>query len=169
VEDVLALHRETAADAHGAGVDSSAGLHHDTVDRTRRLEQVLDEVTDRWHGQFAAVGRHLDHDCEPGTAGRTFPAVRVGQILDVLLDNALRHGAGQVRVTARSVGSATAIDIADEGVGIPPGSADVFRRGHGSGHGIGLGLAREFATSMGGRLILSTRTPPVFTLLLPAE
>jgi Histidine kinase-, DNA gyrase B-, and HSP90-like ATPase len=90
-------------------------------------------------------------------------------ILDVLLDNALRHGAGQVRITARSVGSATAIDIADEGAGIPPGSADVFRRGHGSGHGIGLGLAREFATSMGGRLILSTRTPPVFTLLLPAD
>jgi signal transduction histidine kinase len=92
----------------------------------------------------------------------------VGQILEVLLDNSLRHGCGQVLLRARTAGTATAIDVGDEGPGIPDTIGDVFGRGTGSGHGVGLSLARDFAASLGGRLILTSRTPPVFTLFLPA-
>jgi signal transduction histidine kinase len=161
VEDVLALHQ-------GGGVPN-----HDPAPAggNTRLEGLLEDVADRWRGQFATAGRRLSQTCDPGVADRSLPAVRVGQILDVLLDNALRHGAGQVRLTARPAGADTdalAVSVADEGPGIREDLGDVFRRGSGSSHGIGLGLARDFAASLGGRLVLSCRTPPMFTLLLPA-
>jgi signal transduction histidine kinase len=151
IDDVLALHRTSP-------VPSS---------EIASLGDLLDTVAARWHGSFAAGGRLLSYDCAPDVAGRALPPIRVGQILDVLLDNALRHGAGQVRLAALATGSATAISVTDEGAGIGEGIDDVFRRGAGSGHGIGLGLARDFAVALGGRLVLSSRTPPVFTLVLP--
>ena len=164
VEDVLALHRAETVSRRRPG----PALGPAATQGRRALEQVLDEVAVRWHGPFAAVGRHLAHGCDPETVTRPMPATRVGQILDILLENALKHGQGRAQVTARPVGSATAIAVADEGPGIGEHLGDVFGRGTGSDHGIGLSLARDFATSLGGRLILSTRTPPVFTLLLPA-
>ena len=164
VEDVLALHRAETVSQRSPG--PALGLA--ATQGQRALEQVLDEVAVRWHGPFAAVGRHLAHSCDPETVTRPMPATRVGQILDILVENALKHGQGRAQVTARPVGSATAIAVADEGPGIGEHLGDVFGRGTGNDHGIGLSLARDFATSLGGRLILSTRTPPVFTLLLPA-
>jgi signal transduction histidine kinase len=168
VEDVLALHRAGS----GAGPDgTSPGTippwTSPTGERPQRLDQVLDEVAARWHGTFAARGRVLSHDCEDQVTGRPLPSARVGQILDVLLDNASRHGSGEVRLSARAAGPATAIAVSDEGPGIDESLGDVFGRGEGAGNGIGLSLAREFAGSLGGRLVLSVRTPPTFTLLLP--
>jgi signal transduction histidine kinase len=105
-----------------------------------------------------------------------------------LLDNAALHGAGTVTVTIRDAGEALAIDVADEGPGITTAPAQLFTRrspapdnqstngqgangdgvhGHGNGHGIGLALARSLTEAEGGRLRLSTLTPPTFTVLLP--
>jgi signal transduction histidine kinase len=162
VEDVLALHRADPVNTYGAGPAGPVG-----ADQDRTLERVFDQAAIRWHGAFAAEGRQLAHGCDPETVTRPMPSTRVGQILDILLDNALKHGQGRVHITARPVGSATAIAVSDEGPGIGEHLGDVFRRGTGTDHGIGLSLARDFAISLGGRLILSTRTPPVFTLLLP--
>jgi signal transduction histidine kinase len=163
IEEVLALHRETGAAPgreHGTSVPAAS------ADRT--LEHVLDDAVSRWRGPLAAQGRALALAVAPALRQRPVDAGRVAQILDVLLDNALQHGGGQVRVIARPAGPATAVDVSDEGRGIPDEARDLFRRGSGTGHGIGLSLAREFAVSLGGRLVLSTRTPPVFTFVLPA-
>jgi signal transduction histidine kinase len=161
VEEVLALHRESAGPPERERSPEVPG--HDR----HAVEQILDAAASRWHGSFAAGGRQLSHGCDPETDDRTLPSARVGQILDVLLDNAMRHGHGHVQVTARAVGTATAIDVTDEGPGVPEDLGDVFGRGIGTAHGIGLSLARDFAVSLGGRLVLSARTPPVFTILLP--
>jgi signal transduction histidine kinase len=92
----------------------------------------------------------------------------IDQIVDVLIDDALRHGNGAVTVTARSLGGAVAIDVADEGsVADIVTDERLFQRGEGDGHGIGLALARSLATAEGGRLLLTNRHPATFTLFLP--
>jgi signal transduction histidine kinase len=94
------------------------------------------------------------------------PAVR--QILEVLVENAIVHGAGAVTVRARETGGAVAIDVADEGEGVDPGLAFARRR-NGAG-GIGLPLARSLAEAEGARLVLERAGPrPVFTVVLPVE
>ena len=134
------------------------------------LAPTLADVEQRWHGQLATVGRPLRVLVEPGTPATTCSSAAVRQILDVLVDNAMRHGSGGVEVVARESGEAVAVDVRDEGSGLRT-AHDIFERGVSGddGHGIGLALARDLAQARGGRLVL-TRTAPstVFTLLLPA-
>ena len=91
----------------------------------------------------------------------------VRQIVHVLLDNAMAHGAPPVVVSAKDIGTGLAIEVTDAGPGLPEG-ADVFHA-RADGHGIGLALARSLAEAEGGRLVIRAPSPPVFTLLLPAS
>lgn len=133
------------------------------------ISDVLEHIRAKWHGPLAASGRrlriHVDPDLERISASA--PALR--QILDVLVENATRHGAGTVSVVARNSVAATAIDVSDEGPGIAPDVGDVFKRGtSGVGSsGVGLHLARSLAEAEGGRLLLTRAQPGAqFTLLL---
>lgn len=74
----------------------------------------------------------------------------IDQILDVLIDNALGHGAGSIRVVTRSVAGGAAIDISDEGSSADSGTdEELFFRGQGSNNGIGLAVARSIADAEG--------------------
>jgi signal transduction histidine kinase len=133
------------------------------------LRGLLDDAESRWRGPLAAEGRPLQVRLDdPGLSAQVSASV-LREIVDVLLDNALRHGAGAVRVRARSAGGSVAFDVADEGTGAALDSEELFARRHISdgGHGIGLALARSLAQAEGGRLVLSRPAPPVFTLFLP--
>ena len=131
---------------------------------------LLDDLERRWHGPLAATGRPLRvrQDSPPDGLG-SLPAVR--QILDVLVDNALRHGAGVVCVVARRSSDALALDVVDEGRAtraLLPLRAGASSARLGPGR-IGLSLAVSLAEAQGGRLVHahgegSTR----LTLLLPA-
>src|ERR1700712_3370709 len=92
----------------------------------------------------------------------------VEQILDVLLDNAMQHGRGAVTVTFRIADTAVAIDVTDEGSGLSgdPQALFVRRSAPSLNHRIGLTLARTLAEAEGGRLVVSRRNPPTFTLLM---
>ena len=93
-------------------------------------------------------------------------AAALRQILNVLLDNALHHGTGGVTIIVRQTGSAVAIDVTDEGT-LPAATIDdLVERRCGTGHGIGLSLARSLAEAENGRLHLTSRNPTTFTLLL---
>jgi signal transduction histidine kinase len=133
------------------------------------LPALLDEMSPEWRGRLALQGRSLDLCVESGTAAPCTSPAAVRQILAVLVDNATTHGAGTVAVTVREATDAVAVDISDAGPGVrEPVSALFTRRADQRGsHGIGLALARRLAEAEGGRLDLTRRTPPTFTLLLP--
>jgi signal transduction histidine kinase len=126
-----------------------------------------------WNCAWAPVlqgrGRRLQVTVAPGLPDTRASEAAVRQVVDVLLDNAVVHGAGTVGLVARDAGTTVAIDVTDEGGG-PPDPDEVFRSRAVSspGHGIGLALARALAEAEGGRLVLSCARPPVFSLLLPA-
>ncbi|MET8021852.1 HAMP domain-containing sensor histidine kinase [Streptomyces decoyicus] len=131
---------------------------------------LLDGAARRWHGELAAVGRPLRITVEEGLPEAVGSARAGRQILDVLLANALAHGSGTVTVATRDAAGVLAVDVEDEGPGLPEGQ-DVFARRSGDadagGHGIGLALARSLAEAEGGRLMVSRRTPhPRFTWLV---
>ena len=95
----------------------------------------------------------------------------VAQALDVLIENAIRHGAGQVRITARPTGHhGTMIAVSDEGQGLIEGDVLRERRADSArGHGIGLALARRLVEAEGGQLRLACAGPnPRFEIILPA-
>jgi signal transduction histidine kinase len=149
------------------------------------LDRLLEGLPGRWEGLLAADGRTLviRQDDPPVAAARE---ATVRQVLDVLIDNAYRHGGGSVRVIAREASGALAIDVVDDG---RPGvsSADVdaeFTRAsidsrprgaaiaqapprrdatrgtrtavRRGGTGIGLALAGSLLAADGGRLLLSS-------------
>jgi signal transduction histidine kinase len=154
-----------------ATVETLLALARDTPrsEATTDLAALLDDVESRWRGRLAASGRPL-RTLVRADAPVAHISLRVAtEILDVLLDNARRHGAGAVTVTVREVEGRLAVDVADEGRGFgsDPESAFARRAGGGNGHGIGLPLARSLAHAEGARLAVSRLAPaPVVTLLV---
>jgi signal transduction histidine kinase len=152
IEDLLSLARDTGP---------SGGL--------LPIFDVVAEVVTAWRPVLDGQGRSLDVTLEEDLPVGRASAAAVRQVIGVLLDNAVTHGAGRVTLTVRDAGGALAIDVADEGAGPPDPGRLFHRRVDGaSGHGIGLSLARGLAEADGGRLLLSQPRPPVFTLLVPA-
>src|SRR5918911_2826591 len=101
-------------------------------------------------------------------------ALRIGR---ALVENALRHTPPGTRVVVRAGGGdRPALEVADDGPGVPPDELgrvfERFYRGDGSlasGSGLGLAIARELAERMGGTLEAeSEEGRTVFRLVLPA-
>jgi signal transduction histidine kinase len=93
----------------------------------------------------------------------------VGQALDVLVENAMRHGAGTVTVSVLRRGGHGCVRVEDEGPGIPDGAEqEIFERGSslGGGTGIGLHLARALVEASHGRLVLVQHRPAAFEIQL---
>ncbi|WP_275295165.1 HAMP domain-containing sensor histidine kinase [Amycolatopsis sp. La24] len=130
----------------------------------------LAEIAREWTPVLARLGRDLTLSVEPAIAETRLSGSVLRQVLSVLLDNAARHGSGTVAVVARDAGGVLAVDVGDEGPGLPDG-VDVFRRraAGARGTGIGLALARRLAEVEGGRLRVNRPRPAVFTLLLPVQ
>jgi signal transduction histidine kinase len=93
-------------------------------------------------------------------------------VLDVLVGNAVVHGAGAVNLRfCAASGGGLAIDVSDEGRGVGRDDlAGLFTRTEvtADGHGIGLSLAATLVRAEGGHLtLLETDAPPTFRVLLP--
>jgi signal transduction histidine kinase len=131
---------------------------------------LIDDWCGAWTPVLEGQDRSLRVDVAPELPVSSASEAAVRQVVDVLLDNAVAHGAGTVTLSVRDAGGAVAIDVADEGPG-PADPEEAFRRRGDSaaGHGIGLALARSLAEAEGGRLRLTRPHPPVFSLLLPAR
>jgi signal transduction histidine kinase len=135
------------------------------------LAQVVEELRAAWPERPIEVEMNLEApvDCDPA---------RIAQLLSNLLANALVHGKGPVRVTARSEGGALELAVANGGAPIPPEVvARIFQPfyraaadGNRQGLGIGLYIASEIARAHGGTLsVTSDDTETRFTLQVPAQ
>ncbi|MDX6689657.1 MAG: hypothetical protein QOG15_1114 [Solirubrobacteraceae bacterium] len=148
----------------------SVARDHPRPDATCELVTLLTETELRWRGPFASSARRLTLSV-PGTSvtARAGDSV-VREILDVLLDNAARHGDGPVRVVLRAMDEQWAeIAVSDGGPGFAIDAEAAFARRSTSagGHGIGLALARSLAHAEGGRLTITNSGPsPRIALML---
>jgi len=85
-------------------------------------------------------------------------------VLTNLLDNALRHAAARVTITAELSGETIAISVCDDGPGIPPEDRErIFARfarleggDRTSGSGLGLAIVKDFAEAMGMQVIATS-------------
>lgn len=145
---------------------------------THRVDAAVDaavvaaKVADRHSAAVSEAGRRMVVRCEPGLAPVRVSEAAVAQILGVLLDNALVHGGGEIRLTVADVGAGVAVEVGDDGPGLAAGEDQAIfaDRRPGARHGIGLPLARSLAEAEGGSLVVRRAGPrPVFSLLLPVQ
>lgn len=123
-------------------------------------------------GRFPALTIAADGDVD---AGLGVSADSLVVLLSHLADNAGRHGATTLRVSARRAGRCIRIEVHDDGTGISPGNrARVFetffttRRDDG-GTGMGLSIVRALVGAHGGSVeLLDTRRGAGFALTVPA-
>ncbi len=99
---------------------------------------------------------------------RVRPAA-IGQSLQVVLDNALEHGAGTITVTIQPIAGGVRLCVGDEGPGLPEdaleGSGPMDRHGV---RGRGLPMARSLVEAEGGRMVREHRQGgAIVCLLLP--
>ena len=149
-------------------VDHLLAFARDTISTTStvRLDDAARRATGRWKDRVEAAGRTISVAVSDRATTRGSIA-SVEQILDVLIDNALHYGVGDIMVVQRRVAGGGAVDVGDKGTGITATDAErIFHRGQGDRNGIGLALARSIAEAEGGRLILTRRDPTVFSLIL---
>lgn len=156
-----------------ATIDTLLAVARDAPRAERRADllALADQLERSWRARLAAKGRPIRVSAAGGgLLAAADPAV-VGQVLDVLIDNADRHGGGAVTIGVRGMGGWVAIDVSDEGPGFgaEPELAFTRQQPSGDGHGIGLSLARSLAEAEGGGLRAPGVGPgPTLTLMLPA-
>ncbi|MGH3513057.1 MAG: ATP-binding protein [Pseudonocardiaceae bacterium] len=136
------------------------------------LAELLGEVVADWQPQADADRRPLRLRVADALVARVTPG-RLREALGVLIDNALRHGAGVVTLSARWTGVGpdrmVVVEVTDGGEGVPEElAARVFDRGisGASSTGVGLALARALVEADGGRLELSSARPARFAVYL---
>ncbi len=84
---------------------------------------------------------------------------KLEQVVVNLLENALRHGSGQVTVTVEPVDGGTSVRVEDEGSGVPPDEASrvfsrFWRSGRRGGTGLGLYIVKGMVEAHGGTVTL---------------
>jgi two-component system, OmpR family, sensor histidine kinase TctE len=127
-----------------------------------------------------ALRRHIDLGFEDAGQPVTVSgdAARLRELLDNVLDNAVRYSRDGGRITVRVSAAPPRVDVSDDGPHIPPEEqARVFERFHrllgsgAEGSGLGLAIAREIAELHGGEILLREDAADgvgnTFSLVLP--
>jgi two-component system OmpR family sensor kinase len=127
-----------------------------------RLEQLepadlLDSIVTRFEWRANEAERVVSASAEPGLQ-LYGDRMRLEQALGNLVENALRHGDGEVRLSARAGDGMVELHVRDEGEGFPPDFiADAFTRfarpdkGRSrAGSGLGLSIVHTIAEAHGG-------------------
>jgi two-component system OmpR family sensor kinase len=133
-------------------------LREETVD----LASLFRAVATRFGRRAIEAGRSIQIDA--AGLGTRADRPRLEQALTNLVENALRHGDGTIRLVASRDAEGVEIHVIDEGRGLPPAFAAVaferFTRADpargGGGAGLGLAIVKAVAEAHGGGAGLST-------------
>jgi two-component system sensor histidine kinase CiaH len=126
------------------------------LDRSQiAVKEIVDAAATPFRATAAAKSVNIEVDIAPGRVWAHHDSVV--QLLDILLDNALKYGArgGEVRVEGRKKGTRYMLSVKDKGPGIAKQDlprifdrlyrGDKARSNQVSGLGLGLALAKEIA------------------------
>jgi signal transduction histidine kinase len=124
-------------------------------------------ATNRWASSARAAGRELRvtgslPDCQVASASGP-----TSQVLDVLIDNALKHGAGDIEVSVAVLAdNSVRLRVADQGT---PARQTAAGDAASKGEGIGLRVAEKLAAACGGQMVRAQHPTTAFDLLLPGQ
>ena len=124
---------------------------------TLETAELLDSIANRFEWRAQEAGRRV-RVVTPGAFRVRGDRLRLEQALGNLLDNALRHGRGEVRLSAAQTDGVVELHVTDEGSGFPPelmeqaferfARLDQARARGGSG--LGLSIVRAIAEAHDG-------------------
>jgi two-component system, OmpR family, sensor kinase len=153
--------------------DGRLPVRPEPVDVSELLERTRQRFADRARAQRRDIRVDASAD-----AVLSVDPLRARQALGNLVDNALRHGSGDIHLAAHRGRDAIEIDVRDEGSGFPPELAPhAFERftrdgneGARSGAGLGLAIVRAIAEAHGGtaRIVDTTSAGATVRLRFPA-
>ena len=126
---------------------------------------LLNRVASRFEARVRASNRTLTVTAEPGLSIRA-DRLRIEQALTNLVENALRHGAGRIELSAQRSNGGVRLHVRDEGVGFDEDfreqAFERFSRGDAArgrgGAGLGLAIVETIAAAHGGRAGIATGT-----------
>lgn len=158
--------------------EAHAAIAPDWTDATELIDAVSAAVADRYRDKRVGLITRAQ-------AGRLWAdRQRLTQVLNNLLDNALRHtpAGGQVALTAIRAGGEVVFSVTDDGDGIAAEHlphiferfyrADFARDRARGGSGIGLAIAKALTEAHGGHISVTSRGPgtgSTFTVSVPAR
>ncbi|MGI8754334.1 MAG: HAMP domain-containing sensor histidine kinase [Acidimicrobiales bacterium] len=143
-------------------------------DATFAVSPFLDRLRADWNGTLARRGRPLVVTWPQERLEVVGTEALIRQAFDTILDNAVRHGAGEVRLSVRTTDESATVTVTDKGPGFPD-ATEAPERSSSSPHGYGLALARRIIEASRGRLVIADRGPnPIIEVVLrrgpgPAE
>lgn len=179
----LTMHPETPrqvrADLHRARneVDRLANIIADLLALARRgvlpsgryqtdPAVVAVHATHRWASLARAAGRELRLTGALPHCRIQAPAGPTSQVLDVLIDNALKHGAGDIEVSIAVSADTVRLRVADQGTtALGPVQHDASP----GGEGMGLAVAEQLAAACGGHMVRVQQPTTAFDLVLPRQ
>lgn len=157
------------------------GARSDKGELALRLEDLavadlLAAVTTRFEWRAAEAGRPLEFEAPPGMFVHG-DRLRLEQALGNLVDNALRHGAGTVRLEAVPAAGTVELHVRDEGAGLPPDFLPhAFKRftrpspdRGGRGSGLGLSIVHTIALAHDGSAEATTGGGADVWITLPRQ
>jgi signal transduction histidine kinase len=139
------------------------GLRLEPVDLGSLVASAAEE-----HRVHAGADHAIDVALPPAPCVVVGDPLRLRQVLDNLLDNAVKYspGGGRVRVALDATGGGVHLRVRDEGIGVPRGAAESvfapFGRAANAerlalpGMGLGLHIGRQLVEHHGGRLWLES-------------
>ena len=150
--------------------------------KTVELSRFLNNIAEMFRPRAAEAGMEIYLKAVDPALKANFDPEQITRVLNNLLDNAVRHAAGPLEVSAKAEEGGVQISVRDHGTGVPPEALErVFERfykadssrtrkeGDSGGSGLGLSIARAIAEAHGGSLNVANHPQggAVFTLHLP--
>lgn len=143
------------------------------------LAEVVRNVCERMHEQFAASGSRLTVSAEGPVVG-TWDRIRLEQVLNNLLSNAIKYGAGRpVEVSVSASEGRARLVVTDHGVGIEPANRDrIFQQferlqkeRESKSFGLGLWIVQRIVDAFKGRIWVDSElgAGSTFTIELPCS